>query len=124
MKTMLNLKVLILSLVIVVLVSSFSWAITPYEASGYIGQYTTVCGYVASAKFAYRSKGQPTFLNLGEPYPNQIFTALIWGNDRPAFGAPEVTYSGRNICVTGLIQEYRGIPEIIVRSPSQIRLSN
>lgn len=119
----LSLKVLVLSLAVLVTASS-CWAggkaITASEASAHIGQTATVCGYVASAKYAYRSKGQPTFLNLDEPYPRQIFTALIWGSDRPSFGTPETTFAGRNICVTGRIKSYRGKPEIIVRTPSQI----
>jgi antitoxin HicB len=47
---------------------------------------------VASTIFAAHSKGQPTFLNLDQPYPTHIFTALIWGSDRPKFGQPEETY--------------------------------
>ena len=127
MKTEILLRVISLSLSLILLASALCWAggrtITASEASAYVGQTATVCGYVASAKYAYRSKGQPTFLNLDEPYPRQIFTALIWGNDRPAFGAPETTYSGKSICVTGRIKNYRGKPEIIVSSPSQIRVT-
>jgi len=53
--------------------------ITPQDAVKFICQQKTVCGTVASAHFAARSKGQPTFINLDKPYPNQIFTVLIWG---------------------------------------------
>ena len=45
---------------------------------------------------------------------------MIWGADRAKFGAPEETYKNRRICVTGLIQSYKGRPEVIVRSPTQI----
>lgn len=124
MENTLSLKVIISALVAVLATSSFCLAegkrITASEAAAYIGQTATVCGNVASTKYAYRSKGQPTFLNLDEPYPRQIFTALVWGSDRPSFGAPETTYSGKSICVTGQIKSYRGKPEIIVRRPSQI----
>jgi len=98
--------------------------ITAVEAAANIGKTATVCGHVTSARYAVRSKGQPTFLNLDSPYPRQIFTALIWGNDRPAFGTPEKTYLGKSICVTGKIKSYRGNPEIIVNEPSQIALAN
>jgi hypothetical protein len=53
--------------------------ITSQDAVKFICQQKTVCGTVASAHFAARSKGQPTFINLDKPYPNQIFTVLIWG---------------------------------------------
>jgi hypothetical protein len=58
--------------------------ISPAEAGKYVGKNATVCGQVASSNFASRSRRQPTFLNLDRPYPNQIFTALIWGENRNA----------------------------------------
>ena len=93
---------------------------TPEQAKSHIGERGTVCGVVASAHFSASSKGQPTFLNLGKPYPSQIFTVLIWGSDRPKFGAPERDYNKKNICASGAIEEFRGTPEIIARNPSQI----
>lgn len=99
-----------------------SWAITPEEAQQHIGQNQTVCGIVASTHYAKNSKGEPTFLNLDKPYPNPIFTIMIWGNKRSLFaGAPEKYYSGKRICVTGTIKSYRGTPEIIVNDPAQIK---
>lgn len=95
--------------------------ITPADSLKYIGQQKTICGKAASVTYAARSKGQPTFLNLDQPYPNQVFTVVIWGSDRRKFkDPPEVFYKGKRICVTGNIEIYRGKPEIIVRDPSQI----
>jgi len=98
-------------------------AISPYEASSHVGEYSKVCGQVASTHFANRSRGAPTFINLDEPYPNQVFTALIWVEDRSKFGSPEERYADREICVSGVIQVYRGIPEIILRNPSQVQIT-
>jgi hypothetical protein len=81
-----------------------------------------VCGQVASAKYAVRTHGSPTFLNLDRPYPDHIFTALIGGSDRAKFGMPEETYGGRRICVTGTISSYKGVAEVIVHDPAQIRM--
>jgi hypothetical protein len=95
--------------------------ITPEDAAKFIGHQKTVCGTVASAHFAAKVKGQPTFINLDKPYPNQIFTALIWGSDRSKFEKPpETLYSGKEICATGMIQSYQGRPEIVVKEPGQI----
>ena len=93
------------------------------EATAHIGETATVCGVVASAKFAVRTRGQPTFLNFDKPYPNQLFTAVIWGADREKFGTPESTYSHGHICVSGRIKAYRGLPEMNLRNPSQISVS-
>ena len=99
-----------------------SGPLSPAEAKNHIGERATVCGKVASTHYAARTKGSPTFLNLDEPYPNQIFTILIWGSDRSRFDVPESTYDGKRVCVTGLIKEYRGVPEIIAEQPSQIMI--
>jgi hypothetical protein len=96
--------------------------ILPEDAINHVGQQATVCGNVSSTHFSSRSKGQPTFINLNRPYPNQIFTILIWGSDRSNFpGAPENYYRSKRICASGKIQQYRGTPEIIVRRANQIR---
>ena len=96
-------------------------SISPIDAQKYIGMEKTVCGTVASATYAVRSKGQPTFLNLDQPHPNQIFTVVIWGSNRNKFkNPPETFFRGKRICVTGVIEDYRGKPEIVVRSPDQI----
>ncbi len=95
--------------------------ISAADAAKYIGKSATVCGRVASATYASRTRGEPTFINLDRPYPNQIFTAVIWGDNRSKFSPPpESAYSGKRICVTGRVSNFKGQPEIIVRDPAQI----
>ena len=94
--------------------------LTAAQAKDHMGETATVCGMVASATFAARIKGAPTFLNLDKPYPDQLFTVVIWGSDRPKFHQPEVLYRGKRLCVTGNIKMFRGRPEIIVKELSQI----
>jgi hypothetical protein len=90
------------------------------EAAKHVGEKATVCGVVASANYASRSKGQPTFLNLDKPYPHPIFTALIWGDDRSKFDQPEVKLRDKRICTKGTISLYDGVPEIVLRDPAQL----
>jgi hypothetical protein len=109
------------------LITSISYAqekfITPNGAAKHIGEVQTVCGMVASAKFLSQSKKLATFLNLDQPYPNQVFTIVLWGTDRSKFPEPpEDYYMGKKICVKGMIKEYRGKPEVIVNDPSQITI--
>jgi hypothetical protein len=98
--------------------------LTAAEAKDHIGERTTVCGRVASTHYAASSRGQPTFLNLDEAYPKHVFTILIWGSDRPKFGDPESKYRDKQVCVTGLIKEYRGGPEIVASEPTQIEVQS
>jgi DNA/RNA endonuclease YhcR with UshA esterase domain len=92
------------------------------EAKDHIGETATVCGNAVSTRYAASTRGQPTFLNLDKPYPNQIFTVVIWGSDRSKFGTPEVDYKGKRICVTGKITEYRNVPQMIAERPEQIQV--
>jgi len=96
--------------------------LTVSEAKDHYGETATVCGEVVSTRYADSTKGQPTFLNLDKPYPNQVFTIVIWGNNRSKFGAPENDYKGKHICVTGKITAYAGLPEIVADDPKQIKL--
>ena len=89
--------------------------LTAAEATDHIGSTATVCGTVASTKFAQRSNAQPTYLNLDRPYPDQLLTVVIWGTDRASFGEPEKLYSGKRICVTGKVELFKGRPQIIAR---------
>ncbi len=96
--------------------------ITAAEAKDHIGDRATVCGKVVSTHYAKSSKGEPTFLNLDEPYPKEIFTILIWGSDREKFGTPESEYKDLQICVTGKITSYRSRPEIVASERGQIEI--
>jgi len=92
------------------------------EAASHIGEKAIVCGKVVDARYASSSRGRPTFLNLDKPYPNQVFTVVIWGEDRDKFGEPEEKYRDKRICITGIISSYRGVPQIQVTDPKQIQI--
>jgi DNA/RNA endonuclease YhcR with UshA esterase domain len=97
--------------------------ISPKDAINHIGQHQTVCGIVASTVYEVRQPGKPTYLNLDQSFPDQIFTIVIWGSERHAFKTPpEVFYNEKSVCVTGTITTFEGIPQIIVERPSQINI--
>lgn len=93
--------------------------ISAADAGSHIGQTATVCGMVAGERTATSSRGIPTFINLDSTYPREVFTILVWGQDRSNVGVlPRI---GSHTCVIGTIQSYRGIPEVIVKSSAQFR---
>jgi DNA/RNA endonuclease YhcR with UshA esterase domain len=96
--------------------------LTATEAKDHIGEQATVCGKVVSTRYAESSRGSPTFLNFEQPYPNQVFTLLIWGSDRSKFGDPETSYRGKRICVTGKLTSFKGVPEVVASEPAQIKM--
>ena len=89
-----------------------------------VGERATVQGPVVGTRYASGSSGQPTFLNVGKPFPdNDRFTVVIWGDTRDNFPfAPEVEYDNKTICVTGLIETFEGVPQIIADTSSDIEI--
>jgi hypothetical protein len=106
-------KWLALPFFVVMVASSVSQTISAADAKNHIGTKETVCGKVAGERTATSSKGQPTFINLDAPYPNQIFTILIWGEDKQNVGALP---NGGQLCATGTITQYHGGAEIVLHN--------
>lgn len=112
-------RVLIVSALFLALVPFTSaQRLTTSQAKAHEGESATVCGVVAGEHTASSSKGTPTFINLDTPYPRQVFTILVWGEDRGNVGA--LPRDGEHVCVTGLITDYHGVPEMVVHSKQQL----
>lgn len=91
------------------------------EAKGLVDKNCKVCGTVVSVKYAVKSKGMPTHINLDKKFPNHIFSATIWGTDRKNFSyIPEKELPGKKICIRGKVLEYKKIPQITITNEKQI----
>lgn len=88
------------------------------QAARYYGRKMTVEGTVVVSN----NTGKVCFLNF-DPDWKTHFTAVIFASDFGLFPAhPEDYYLHRTVRVTGLVKEYKGKPEIIVKSPDQIKI--
>jgi hypothetical protein len=93
------------------------------EAARHLKETATVCGNVAAVQTHDEASGKPTFIAFGKPYPEQLFTGVIWGSDRSRFGTRlDTELIRRRICLTGTIVDFRGKLEIVVHEPSQLAL--
>lgn len=93
------------------------------EASDHIGAIAEVCGKVSSVDFIPQIGGVPTFINFEKSYPNQVFTAVIWGEYRHLWQTPpEQAYQNRDLCVIGQIRDHEGTPQIVVERFEQIKV--
>jgi hypothetical protein len=89
------------------------------EIAGRAGT-ATVEGKVVRSYYARSSNGAPTFFDFHEPYDG-YFASVIWGDDRAKFPPnPEIYYLNKMVRIMGLVQMYKGAPEIILRDRSQI----
>jgi DNA/RNA endonuclease YhcR with UshA esterase domain len=88
------------------------------EAKHHEGEYATVKGTVYQV---FVSKKGTVFFNIDGVYPNHPFTAVIFRGDVADF--PRVNrYQGATVEITGIIKMYQGKPEIILKSPNQIKV--
>ncbi len=87
------------------------------DAHKYYYQYIIVEGVITDS---YNS-GEVCFLQFHAE--RQYVTAVIFAFDFPAFpDRPETYYLGKKVQLIGIIREYRGNPEIIVKIPDQIKI--
>jgi len=94
--------------------------INSVQAKYNIGTKSTVCGTVVSTK--YSEKSGATFLNLDKKFPNQIFSATIWKDNRANFSyMPEVELKNRKVCITGKIENNKGTPTMNISNEKSIK---
>lgn len=104
-------------------------------AKQHIGQIVTVIGPLLASKPRPDIKGSPMWLDVGKFYPNQDrFTVVVWGKDWAKFDAKQLDaefwfeiifdeMGFASICIKGKVTEYRGVPQIELQEPSQLRIA-
>ncbi len=87
------------------------------DVAKYAGKSVIICDSVYSTK-AFEKLN---LLNLGGNYPNEPVTLVINKEDIAKFASePASMYMGNNICVTGIVSEFKGKYQIVVTEPKQI----
>jgi DNA/RNA endonuclease YhcR with UshA esterase domain len=92
--------------------------ISPEQAASRVGQTVTVEGTVSEVHTA--QSGSATFIDMGGEYPNEAFTGVIFASDMAAVGDVS-DLDGKTVDINGSVRLYRGRPEIVISSRSQIR---
>lgn len=96
-------------------------AVLSTRAGQAAGRPATIAIARVDGSYQANVRGQPTFLN-DAPYPNHVFTAVIWGTSRRQFNPPpEGAWHGKALCVTGPVELFQQRPQIVVTSPSQLK---
>ena len=96
--------------------------INVYEALKYKGKEMTVCGIVTQIYTPEYVEGKPVYINMGGNFPNHSFTIAIWGDDVLKFNKGLQKFKNKHIAITGVIREYKGKAQIILKNPNQIRI--
>jgi hypothetical protein len=98
----------------------FSQTVSIDSLTQYEGKKVTVCAKVQSTYVSNKTK-KTTFINFGNPYPNQKFVVIIFEKDLVNFKYnPSLFLKDKTICITGIVKMYNGLPEIIATKEEQI----
>lgn len=91
----------------------------------HIGSTVAVRGPVMAVTQKEGIRGNPTWIEVGAAYPNpNRLKVVIWIEDKPRF--PMVMpglLDGKNVCFTGLVTDYKGVAQIVMRDAGQLSLS-
>lgn len=90
---------------------------SPDSAKYHVGSIVTVCGKVSGV---HLNKEGMLFLNFGNPFPDNSFSAIAFKDIAPKFKAAE-HYNGKHLCITGPIKMYKGKPEIVLMELNQVK---
>ncbi|MBV9573758.1 MAG: hypothetical protein JOY93_06860 [Acidobacteriales bacterium] len=99
--------------------------LTSADAKNHIGETATVCGTVVDSKvwkYGIGGKGRPINLDLDQPEPNPVFYFVTFGDDRTKADDVAPAYKGKQVCVTGKVDQLRGTPFIMATEKTQISL--
>ncbi|MCO5232514.1 MAG: DNA/RNA non-specific endonuclease [Chitinophagales bacterium] len=93
------------------------------QATYFVGTECNVCGKVVGTRYNKNTSTAITYINFDEPYPNSPFSVVVFGKDRVNFTyEPEVYLNGKMICIKGMVQLYKGKPQIVATSEKQFSL--
>lgn len=94
------------------------------DVGQHVGDSVILTGKVFGGRYFANSEGAPTLLNIGAAYPNQLLTVVIRGAARKELaGAPEKDLLNKEIRVSGKVELYKGKPQVVVYSASQVSVS-
>lgn len=90
------------------------------EAASYNGQLVMICDKVYNTLAITGSN--ITLLYLGAE-TGQFLTVVVKGSENSKFKwHPETDFKGRNVCVTGMVSDYKGKPAIYVTDANQVKV--
>lgn len=113
--------------ILLIVVAAFFYLISYSQVDtlnpkNHVGETVTVSGRIFAGNYLIHVKTKPTFLSLYDSLPNHRLMLRIDSADREKFkNPPEIEYLNKQISITGVIENYKGIPLIKVNNPEMIQ---
>ena len=98
--------------------AAMAGTISVTAVGSHVGQTATVEGVVSGV---YTSRSGTTFIDMGGPYPNNLFAGVIFSENTAKVGdVSELT--GKTVDLSGTIKLYKGKSEIILKAADQVKV--
>lgn len=93
------------------------------SAREHIGRTRAIAGrVVAVTKSPSNTRGNPTWIEVGAPFPSiRRLSLVIWGNHRANFPTDLQQLIGTRPCILGEVKGYKGVAQIELKSPDQLQ---
>lgn len=96
--------------------------LTVNEATKHLGETITVCAKVAGT-YITKGKSKVIYLNLEKPYPDNVFTVVIFEKSADEFAYNPLEFlKNKQICVCAKVSIYKDKPQMVVTKQEQIRV--
>jgi len=95
-----------------------TYRINSNQASSYIGKNCIIKGYVADVVI----REKVAYLNFEEKYPQNPVSGTIFSDYFDSFSDLK-KYKNKYVEMSGTVSEYKGKPQIILKSPNQIKIT-
>jgi len=90
------------------------------DVAKHIGDSVRLCATVYNTRYFETARNRPTVLDVNSSHANQL-NVIIYDQDRKNFpNSPESLYKNKDVCITGVVESYNNIPQIVVRTADQI----
>ncbi len=94
------------------------------DIAKHIGDSVQFCSKVYGTRY-FESEGNLTLLDVNSTYGTQPVGVVIRGADREKFlNKPEQLYKDKEVCISGTVQLYNNIPQIIIYHKEQIKVKS
>ena len=89
------------------------------QAGKYIGKSAVITGYIADV---FKNE-KVAYLNFDAKFPRNTCAAVIFKDDFRKFGDLK-RFKNKNVQIDGVISEYNGKPQIILKNTSQVKITD
>lgn len=95
----------------------------PQEVIKHEGELISVEGCIVGTSLRSETNGKPLFINLFDPYPRNLFSVIIWGDDQHKF-LSAAEYTQKMVRITGRLEKGKngGRPSIHLKESKQITI--